>query len=108
MGASGTRVAATKMDSVTGSGTGNVYQGPTEYRGAPCTRGGGTGVERVKVRVGGTEVEIPSRVTENWGSPANWAIVDRERVRIELRRKMRGRVLGRAIVVKANNSGEGG
>ena len=68
-------MVVTKMDSVTGSGVREVCHCPTEYSGAPCTRGGSTGVERgiegAKVRVRGTEVEIPSEETENWGSPAN-------------------------------------
>ena len=62
---SGARVVVTKMDSMIGSGVGKVCQCPIEYRGAPCTRGGGSGVETVKERVGGTETEIPSRAIEN-------------------------------------------
>ena len=57
-------MAVTKTDSVIGSEGVMVCQCPTGYRGAPCTRGWDTNVERgtvgVKVRVGGTEVEIPS------------------------------------------------
>ena len=62
-------MVVTKMDSVIGSGVGEVCQCLVEYKGAPCTKGGSTGVKRgiegAKVRVRGTEVEIPSRATEN-------------------------------------------
>ena len=51
-------------------------------------------------------MEIPSKATEIRGSTVHWAIVDRERVRTELRWKVRGRVLGGAIIAKADSSRE--
>ena len=72
------------MDSVTGSGGTKVSQCPTENRGTPCTRGWDISTERgtmgVKVRVEGTEMEIPSETIESRGSLVRWAMDDREQV----------------------------
>ena len=62
---SGKRVVVIKMDLVTGSGGVWVCQSPAESRGVPGTKGWNPGIEGAKVRVRGTETEIPSRATKN-------------------------------------------
>ena len=53
-------------------------------------------------------MEIPSEAIGIWDSLANWAIADCERVRIGLRREVRGRILQGAIIAKGNSSEEDG
>ena len=67
-------MAVTKMDSVTGSKVGKVYQCPTENKGSPYTRGWETwaerGTEGVKEKDGEIEVGIPFGAAEEKSSPA--------------------------------------
>ena len=60
----------------------------------------------MEVRVRGTEAEKPSETAVSRGSMVRWAIADRERVKIGLRRGEKGRVLGGAIVAKVDSSEE--
>ena len=95
-------MVATGTDLVTGFRSTEVRGRPGVCRGSSCTLKWNAwrkweDVED-KAREGGIEAGISSKATKGRGSLACWAKADRERVRIELRRKEDARVLGRAIV----------
>ena len=102
------RVVVVKIDSATGSGGANVCYCPTAYWGVLGDRGGNPGVTRgtegLEAGVGGARVETASEARVSRGSMVHWAIADRERVKMGLRRVESGRVLRGAILAKANSS----
>ena len=105
-------MVATRIDLVTGSRSTEVRGRPGECRGSSCTlkRNAwreGEAVE-AKAREGGTEMGISSKSVEARGSLVYWAMVDRERVRIGLRRKEDARVLRRAIIEGDDQPGKRG
>ena len=104
------RVVVIKIDSAIGSGGVNICQCPMTYWGALGDREGNPGVTRgtkgLEVGVRGTEAVITSEARVSRGSMVRWAIADRERVKIGLRRGEKGRVLGGAIVAKVDSSEE--
>ena len=85
-------MVVTVTESVAGSGW--ATQCPKTNRGAPDAEGWDTPGEKEAVgaivRVGETVKAVSSRVAEGWGSSANWAIADRERVRTGLQQERRG------------------
>ena len=102
------RVVVIKIDSATGSGGANVCHYPIANWGAPGNRGENPGVTRgtegLEAGVRGARAETASEARASGGSMVRWAIADRERVKIGLRRVESGRALRGAILAKANSS----